>query len=201
MGRKGFFVTGTGTEVGKTLASLGLCLRFKADYWKPVQTGQPRDSDFIKRFLPKARVYKSSYSLKAPLSPNQAGEKEGIKIDLKKIVIPKSPFLIVEGIGGVYVPLNGKETVMDLIKLVGLPLIVVAESGLGTLNHSLLSLEALKSRGFKIAGLILSGPRRWRNKRDIEKWGGAPVLLEMPPLPKITAPALKDLYKNLSLGA
>lgn len=199
MNRKGFFVTGTDTEVGKTLVSLGLCLHFKAFYWKPIQTGRPSDSDFIKKFLDKKQVYPSSYELQDPLSPNQAGENENIKIDLKKISVPKSPFLIAEGIGGVHVPLNNKNNVMDLIKLINLPCIVVARSGLGTLNHSLLTLEALKNRNLKVAGVILSGPKNKKNKRDIEKLSGCPILLEVPLLPKITKPILKELFKKLKL--
>ena len=197
--KKGFFVTGTDTGVGKTLVSLGLCLHFNASYWKPVQTGQPSDSDFIKQFLPKGEVHPSVYELKEPLSPNQASEKENITIDLKRISIPQSPFLIVEGIGGVYVPLNNKDCLMDIIKLIGLPLIVVARSGLGTLNHSLLTLEALKRRNFKIAGVILSGPQNDKNKRDIERWSNTPVLLEIPPLSKITKEELKEVFLGLKI--
>ena len=106
--RKGFFVTGTDTGVGKTLVSLGLCLHFQADYWKPVQTGQPGDADYLKNFLPAGSLHASSYAFKEPLSPNQAGERENITIDLNNISTPQSSFLIVEGIGGVYVPLNGQ---------------------------------------------------------------------------------------------
>ena len=192
--RKGFFVTGTDTGVGKTLVSLGLCLHFKASYWKPIQTGHPSDTHFIKQFLSKDKIHPSAYEFKEPLSPNQAGEKENATIDLKKISIPQSPFLITEGIGGVHVPLNDKDNVMDLIKLINLPLIVTAHSGLGTLNHSLLTLEALKNRHFKIAGVILSGPLNYKNKRDIEKWSGVPVLLEIPSLSKITKENLMGLY-------
>lgn len=195
--RKGFLVTGTDTGVGKTLASLGLCLHYKASYWKPIQTGQPSDTDFIRQFLPSSKIHPSSYALKEPLSPNQAGEKENVKIDLKKISIPQSPFLITEGIGGIYVPLNDKDSVMDLMKLINLPVIVVAKSGLGTLNHSLLTLEALKRKHFKIAGMILSGPKNYANKRDIEKWSNIPVLLEIPLLSKITKKNLLNVYKNL----
>ena len=182
--KKGFFVTGTGTGIGKTLVSLGLCLHFKADYWKPVQTGSPPDSDLIKAFLPKNRLFASSYQLKQPLSPNQSAEKQKLTIDLKKITPPKSSFLIVEGIGGVYVPLNDNNSLMDLMSQLKLPLIVVADSRLGTLNHSLLTLEALKNRQFKIAGVILSGPKHPDNKRDIEHWSGQTVVLEVPLLTK-----------------
>lgn len=197
--RKGFFVTGTDTEIGKTLVSLGLCLHFKADYWKPIQTGEPGDSDFIRKFLPKHRIHPEAYKFKQALSPNQASKRENIKIDLKKISIPQSPCLIVEGIGGIYVPLNDKERVTDLIKLVNFPLILVAKSGLGTLNHSLLTLEALKSQNFKIAGVVLSGPKNKENKRDIEKWSHVPVILEIPPLNSITDSNLIHLFKKISL--
>jgi len=199
--RKGFFVTGTDTGVGKTLASLGLCLHFNASYWKPVQTGQPSDSHFIKQFLPSDKIHSSAYELKEPLSPNQAGEKENVIIDLKKISIPQSPFLIVEGIGGIYVPLNDRDSLMDLIKLIGLPLIVVARSGLGTLNHSLLTLEALKQRNFKVSGVILSGPKHGANKRDIERWSQTPVVLEIPFLSQITKPKLREVFFGLKIQA
>ena len=194
--RKGFFVTGTDTGVGKTLVSLGLCLHFKADYWKPIQTGKPSDTSFIKQFLPKDKIYPSVYELQEPLSPNQASEKEKIKIDLKKISIPQSHFLIAEGIGGIHVPLNDKENLMDLMKFLCLPLIVVARSSLGTLNHTLLTLEVLKNRGFQLAGVIISGPTNNKNKRDIEKWGKVPILLEIPLLSKITKQNLLEIYKN-----
>ncbi len=192
-------MTGTDTGVGKTLVSLGLCLRFKASYWKPVQTGQPGDSDFIRQFLPENKIHPSAYELKAPLSPNQAGAKEGVTIDLSKFSIPSSPFLIVEGIGGAYVPLNDTDSLMDLIELINLPLIVTARSGLGTLNHSLLTLEALKKRNFKIAGVVLSGLKNNANKKDIEKWGGTPVLLEIPPLSKITRDTVQKTFRDLKI--
>ena len=195
--KKAYFITGTDTGVGKTLVSAGLCLHFKSSYWKPIQTGRPRDTDFIKQFLPKSQIYPSCYELKKPLSPNQAGEKENIQINLKNISAPQSPFLIVEGLGGVYVPLNNKNHLMDLMKHLAFPLIVVARSGLGTLNHTLLTIEALKKRNLKIAGIILSGHKNYKNKRDIEKWTLTPVLLEIPPLKKITKKSLISAFKNL----
>ena len=199
--RKGFFVTGTDTGAGKTLACLGLCLHFKASYWKPIQTGRPGDADFIRRFLPESRIHSCAFQFKQPLSPNQASEEEGIVINLKKIIVPQSPFLIVEGIGGVHVPLNKKENVMDLMKTVDLPLIVVVKSRIGAINHSLLTLEALKNRHFNMAGLIISGPLNFKNKRDIEQRSGVSVLLEIPPLSSITANRLKALFSSMKTSA
>ncbi|MCY4321537.1 MAG: dethiobiotin synthase, partial [Bdellovibrionaceae bacterium] len=157
MKQKKVFITGTDTEIGKTVVSLGLCLLWKASYWKPVQTGEASDTDFIKKFLPENKIYPSSYQFKLPLSPNQASFKENKQIDLKKINPPKKSCLVVEGIGGVYVPLNKKQSVLDLIKLINFPTIVVARSGLGTLNHTLMTLSILKEKKIKVLGVILSG--------------------------------------------
>ena len=199
MKEKKVFITGTDTEVGKTVVSLGLCLHWKADYWKPVQTGQPTDTDFIKKFLPHHKAHPNTYQFKAPLSPNQASFKENKKINLTKIHPPKSSCLVVEGIGGVYVPLNNKQTVLDLIQRINYPVILVARSGLGTLNHTLLTLTALKQRKIKILGVVLSGPPHSDNKKDIEKWGKAPVILELPILKKITKTNLLNHFKKLRL--
>ena len=199
MKQKKVFITGTDTEVGKTIVSLGLCLHWNASYWKPIQTGHPTDSDFIKKFLPSKKIYPSSYQFKEPLSPNQASFKENKKIDLKKIQAPKSSCLIVEGIGGVYVPLNNNHTVLDLIQHINYPVIVTARSSLGTLNHTLLSLKVLKQRKIKILGVILSGSFHPDNKRDIEKWGKAPVILELKPLKSITKKTLLNEFKKLKI--
>ena len=196
---KALFVTGSGTEVGKTLVSLGLCLRFKADYWKPVQTGPDKDFLFIKKFLTDKKIHPCSYDFKNPLSPNQAAKKEKEKIKLDKVKAPKSSFLIVEGAGGVLVPLNEKDMMIDLIQKLGFPVIVTAKSGLGTLNHTLLTLEALKKRKIKTLGVILSGDFHKDNKRDIERWGQVPVLLELPVLKKINKDSLLKYFKKLNL--
>jgi len=196
---KGFFVTGTDTGVGKTLVSLGLCLLYKATYWKPIQTGTPTDSDFILPFLGSQKIHPSRYSFKAPLSPNQAAEKENQYIQLKNLHKPISPFLIVEGIGGAYVPLNTQETQLDLMKKLNLPLIVVARSGLGTLNHSLLTLKVLKSIGLQVVGLILSGPLHPLNKKDLEHWNDVPILLEIPLLKVITKSEVLKIFKSFPL--
>ena len=185
---KNLFVTGTDTGIGKSLVCLALCLKFSADYWKPVQTGMDKDSDFIKKFIPASRVHPSCYELKAPLSPNQSAKKEQKKISLDKIQTPKSSApLIVEGIGGVYVPFNDKHNVMDLILKLGFPVLLVARSGLGTLNHTLLTLFALRQRGIEPLGLVLSGQPHKDNKRDLEKLGKLPVLLELPVIEQIHA--------------
>ena len=196
---KTLFVTGTGTGVGKTLVSLGLCLHFKADYWKPIQTGRDKDADFIKKFLNQQIIHPSCYDFKYPLSPNQSAQKENKKINLHNINPPHSSFLITEGAGGVFVPLNNKHTMIDLIKQLNYPVIVTAQSGLGTLNHSLLTLSALKIRKIKVLGVILSGPIHKDNKKDIEKWGKTPVILELPALKSINSQKLMKIFKKIKL--
>ena len=196
----GIFVTGTGTGVGKTLVSTGLCLHFEADYWKPIQAGSPTDAQFVSKFLPQKKIHPSHYNLQAPLSPNQSAELENQKITLENIQLPPSPFLIIEGCGGVLVPLNEKKTLLDLILKFQFPTLVVAQSSLGTLNHTLLTLSFLKSHKVPLLGLILSGPLHQKNKRDLEHWGQTPVLLELDFLSSISKKTLKEAFKNLKVN-
>ena len=195
--QKGVFVTGTGTEVGKTLVSIGLCLKFKTGYWKPVQTGEPGDEEYVRSFLPPEKICPGAVRLKSPLSPNQAARKEGRPVSLSQIRWPeRKDFLIVEGIGGVLVPLNDSETLLDLIRCLKLPVIVVASSGLGTLNHSLLTLRVLKQNQIPVLGLVLSGPSHPDNKRDLEVLGRVPVLLELPLLASVTKENLLKAFDS-----
>ena len=194
------FVTGTGTEVGKTLVSAGLCLHLKADYWKPVQTGRPADADYIRKLAPEIRIHKTAFHFQAPLSPNQSAELENKTIDLNRIQTPESRNpVVVEGCGGVFVPLNKTHSQLDLIKQLALPVIVTALSGLGTLNHTLLTLESLRSRRIPVLGLILSGPPHPENARDLKRWGKVPVLLELDILSPVNRKNLKEAFKKLKL--
>ncbi len=198
---KNVFVTGTDTDVGKTVVCAGLCLRFKASYFKPIQCGTVphTDSEFVARFIPSSRICPSSYVLKAPLSPNQAALREGVCIQKKNISLPLvSGSLVIEGAGGSFVPLNQKgETVADLIQWLKVPALVVARSTLGTLNHTFLTLSFLRSKKIKVLGLVLLGPSRPENKKDIEKWGRIPVLLELPFIKKLSQKALLSHFKSL----
>ena len=189
---KGFFISGTDTDVGKTLVSIGLSLSFDADYWKPIQSGEPNDSDYVKKILDPKKVLSSTYSFKEPLAPQQAAQKENVKIDIEKIKLPKSDFLIVEGVGGAFVPLNSKHTQLDLMTRFNLPTIVVARSGLGTLNHSLLTLEILKTRSIKVLALILSGKKHPLNKKELQQWCDVPIL----EIPEISIKNSKDILRD-----
>ncbi|AWH84631.1 dethiobiotin synthase [Flavobacterium album] len=155
------FITGIGTDVGKTIASAIITEALEADYWKPIQAGDLDNSDShkIKRYIsnPKTTIFPNSYALKTPASPHLAAELDGIAISLENIKEPKTKnHLVVEGAGGVFVPLNATNSVIDLIQP-DYKVIVVSRHYLGSINHTLLTIEALKNRGIAIAGIVFNG--------------------------------------------
>lgn len=155
------FVTGIGTDVGKTIASAILVEALEADYWKPIQAGdlEHSDSSKIKSQISnsKSHIFENSYKLNTPASPHYAAQLDGITIDLNQIQEPKTVnHLVIEGAGGLLVPLNDRDCIIDLIQK-DYEVILVSRHYLGSINHTLLSLEALKSRNIPCAGLIFSG--------------------------------------------
>ena len=155
------FITGIGTDVGKTIASAIITEALEADYWKPIQAGDLENSDSkkVKSFLSneKTVIHPNSYALNTPASPHLAAELDGIVIDLKKIIEPKTEnHLVVEGAGGVFVPLNDTDCVIDLIQN-EYKVIVVSRHYLGSINHTLLTIEALQNRKIAVAGIVFSG--------------------------------------------
>lgn len=157
------FVTGIGTDVGKTFMCAVLTEALKADYWKPVQCGtEPvTDSQLVKRLLTNtiSKVYPEVYCFKQPVSPHAAGEFEGIRIDLKKIVLPETnnPVLIIEGAGGLMVPLNDTDIIADMISHLDAEVIVVSRFYLGSINHTLLTCSELKRRNIPVTGIVFNG--------------------------------------------
>lgn len=155
------FVTGIGTDVGKTIASAIITEALQADYWKPIQAGDINNSDShkIEKYLSntQSKIHQNSYLLQTPASPHLAAQLDGIVIDLKKIKEPKTTnHLVIEGAGGILVPLNNKETIADLIQS-DYKVIVVSRHYLGSINHTLLTIEALRQRNIKVAGIIFNG--------------------------------------------
>lgn len=190
-----YFITGTDTDVGKTVAAAWMMLQLGASYWKPVQAGVEEETDeqVVRRLTGFSDSYfwPSTYSLREPLSPHEAARREGATIEMEHFELPKTDDpLIVEGAGGVLVPLNDKALVIDLIAQLGLPVILVARSGLGTINHTLLSLEALRRRNLEVAGVVLNGERQTHNLEAIETYGDIPVLAEITPLSPLTKAGL-----------
>jgi dethiobiotin synthetase/malonyl-CoA O-methyltransferase len=181
----GLFVTGTDTGVGKTMVAAWLVRSWQADYWKPVQSGtlDGRDADVIRQVAPEAAVHASAYELSAALSPHEAARLEGVTIGLDALHLPPSRRpLVVEGAGGALVPLNERDLMVDLMARLGLPVLVVARSGLGTINHTLLTIEAIRRRGLTIAGVVMNGPPNPANRRAIELFGDVLVVGVLPTL-------------------
>ena len=202
---RGIFVTGTDTNIGKTVVSAALMHRLrtmcKVTYWKPVQTGFPTDDDTqTVRNLGQCttdEIYAEGIRLQAPVSPHLAAALAGTKISMREIIALTSlqnedRTWVVEGAGGVLVPLNDTALMIDLICALKLPVVIAARSSLGTINHTLLTLEALRTRQQKITGVILVGERSADNRRAIEQYGDVPVLGEMPRFDALSPEALKD---------
>lgn len=175
----GFFITGTDTNIGKTYCAAYIVKALRALYIKPIQAGDLEkggDTAFVKAYSGLDHTYflDPIYALKHPLSPHEAAEKEHKSIILEDINMPKEHIkpLIVEGAGGVMVPINDDFFMIDLIKKFNLPVILVVRSQLGTLNHSLLTINALKSYHIPITALIMSGPRMTNNYQSLKKFTG-----------------------------
>ncbi len=179
-----------------------LTLKLGFHYWKPVQTGSAlgTDSDFVRQYLNPDRVLKEIYCLKQPTAPAQAAHDEGVEIKLTEI-IRQRPLCdtIIEGAGGVLVPLNEREHLIDLISHLGSPVILVARSTLGTINHTLLSLEALRARSLTQIAVIMVGPKNIENRIAIEKHGNISVIGEIPELEELTRQSLIDACKFIRM--
>ncbi|MCD8433330.1 dethiobiotin synthase [Tenacibaculum finnmarkense genomovar ulcerans] len=177
---KKYFITGISTEVGKTVASAIFTEALKADYWKPIQAGELEDSDShkIKKFISnkKTIIHPNSYALKTPMSPHAAAEIENITIDLAKIIEPKTDNenLVIEGAGGLFVPLNNTDTILDIIKT-DYKVIVVSRHYLGSINHTLLTVNLLKEKGFDVS-IIFSGDEHKTTEQIIKKMTNVPII-------------------------
>jgi dethiobiotin synthetase len=164
-----YFVTGIGTDVGKTVVSAILVKALKANYWKPIQAGDLENTDRMKvqAFTGMSADYfhPERYLLPYPMSPHASAERAGIEIEIDKLIVPQhANKLIIEGAGGLMVPVNSKNLIIDLIPQFNAEVILVSRHYLGSINHTLLSLEALERRGIKLKGIIFNG----HENRDTE---------------------------------
>lgn len=190
---KHVFITGADTGIGKTITSAWLCKHWQADYWKPVQSGLEghTDSQWVAK-LSGAVVHPETHRLSQPLSPHQAADIDGIKIQLSDFALPPAQRLVVEGAGGCIVPLNWRDTMLDLMKHLGSCALLVARSGLGTINHTCLSLQALKAAGVPVLGVVMVGESMPANREAIEHFGEVPVLAELPLFSETSPQALAE---------
>jgi dethiobiotin synthetase len=163
MNTRNIFVTGIGTDVGKTIISAVLTEALNADYWKPIQSGYTEgcDSERVKKLIsnPLSKFHKERYLLKEPLSPHVAAILENIEISLKEFSLPKTENrnLVIEGAGGILVPINNDHVIADLIEKFDAEVIVVSRNYLGSINHTLLTLNELERRKLKLKGIIFNG--------------------------------------------
>lgn len=192
------FVTGTDTGIGKTLVSAILTTGLKAHYWKPIQSGtiDGTDTEWIQSVskLPASHFIPEVYSLAQPLSPHAAAVLDGVNIQLSAINLPNVTPLIVEGAGGIMVPLNKGQYILDLMQRLSLPVIVVAKSGLGTINHTLLTIERLRDKGVEILGVVMNGPINRSNRESLEHYGAINVLAEIPQIDSISHESVQMLF-------
>lgn len=200
---RGFFVTGTDTDVGKTVAAAWLVAKLGACYWKPVQAGNhpETDSAIVRRLSGVDHILPEAYVLPEPIAPHEAARRAGTAIDLARLVPPACDRpLVVEGAGGLLVPLDDKAYVIDLAAELHLPIVLVARSTLGTINHTLLSLEAIRRRGLPLAGVVVNGPETPHNRAAIERYGKAEIIAEIPWLDQLTPAALMAIEPELDLA-
>lgn len=201
-----YFISAIGTDSGKTFISAILVEALHANYWKPIQAGLPRDTDGVKKLVSNTESHflKERFCLTAPMSPHAAAKIDNINISLSDFELPnktKDKNLIVEGAGGLFVPINeaknGKaDYIIDLIEKLELPLILVCNLYLGSINHSILSLEAIKNRNIKLKGIIFNGKSNLASEQIIENYVihqlGSKVLLRVKQEQEIT----KELVKK-----
>lgn len=166
---KQFIIAGTDTDIGKTVFAAALTLALGGNYWKPVQSGiEYVDTKVVQDItgLPEDHFFPERYVLTEPLSPHLAAEIDGVDLDVKSIVVPESKRpLVIEGAGGLMVPLTRKALQINMFKRWGIPVILCARTGLGTLNHTLLSLEAMRSREMNVHGVVFIGDE------NADDWG------------------------------
>ena len=199
-----FIICGTDTDIGKTLISSFFVKGLNSFYWKPIQSGieLQTDSQTVEKLaqVSKEKIIKEAYVFTKPLSPHWAAEIDQKTINFDKLRLPKvQDSLIVETAGGLMVPITRNFLQIDQIKQWDLPVILVCKSSLGTLNHTLLSIEALKRRNIEIFGLVVNGEKHLDNPKTLVDFSGIPLIAEFPYLPKVDSNNLDILWKELNI--
>jgi len=193
-----FVVTGTDTGIGKTVFAAALAGALGAAYWKPVQTGPDSDTDTVRR-LAGGKTFPEAYRFKLPASPHYAAEAEGAVIDPAALNPPEGP-LVIEGAGGLMVPLTRDTLSIDVFARWGLPLILCARTTLGTINHSLLSIAAIRARNIPLTGVVFVGDYSEDSEATVCEMGKARRLGRLPLLDPLTPESLRAAFaKNFSL--
>jgi len=187
---KTYFVTGIDTEIGKTIVSSILVEKLKADYWKPVQSGDLHHTDTMKvqGYISNSKsvFHPEGFRLTEPMSPHASAAIDGVEIKLTDFTIPKTDnHLIIEGAGGLMVPLNDQDMIIDLMQKLAIPVILVSKNYLGSINHTILSIEMLRMKGIELVGVIFNGEPNPETERVIQAQTGVKVLGNIPKLAEI----------------
>ncbi|MBL6658038.1 MAG: dethiobiotin synthase [Flavobacteriales bacterium] len=197
-----YFVTGIGTEIGKTIASAILVEALEANYWKPIQAGEleytdsQKVSDLISNT--KSEFHPECFRLKLAMSPHAAAQAENITINISECQLPEtSRPLIIEGAGGLLVPLNNEGCIIDLIKELNVEVILISQHYLGSINHTLLSIEALKSRNIPIKGILFNGDENSDTEHIILSKSGLHCLGRIPLLETVDQSSIKEIAEQL----
>lgn len=201
---KRYFVTGIDTGIGKTVVSAVLTEALEADYWKPVQTGYPEDSDreIVQSLISNTRTkfWPESYAYKAPLSPHAAAALEQENINPKKISLPETNnTLVIEGAGGIMVPLNSKYMMLDLIKDLDCTVVLVSRNYLGSINHTLLSLKVLAEAGLSVAGIVFNGEPTESSEKVITSYAGCKMLFRLPWTDQVTKEWIRKVASSVTI--
>lgn len=199
-----YIVAGIGTEIGKTVISAILTKALKADYWKPIQSGDLDQGDayWIQQWVkhPELTIWPSTFRLTQPLSPHTAAEIDGVSISLHQFQKPaSSKNLVIELAGGLMVPINDHETNLDLIKQLDAPVILVSKNYLGSINHTLLSFEILQKRGIPVLGIIFNGPENPSGEKFILNYTQLPLLLRVHEEQKIDENVINHYAEQVQL--
>lgn len=198
------FITGIGTGVGKTIVSAMVTEALQADYWKPIQTGsgEDRDSDTVRSLISntKTKIHPEAFCLALPASPFAAAEREGIKIEIKNIQLPQTEnTLVIEGAGGLMVPINERECMIDMMEQWDTEVILVSQNYLGSINHTMLSCMALADRNIKVLGIIYNGEDTLMAERSVLSFCDFPVIGRIKPEKEMTPQKIAAYAKALLL--
>ena len=200
---KKYFVTGIDTEIGKTICSAILVEYLQADYWKPVQAGELdfTDSHKIEKYAANAKkIFPERYCLNTPASPHLAASIDSIDISLSDFELPNSSNnLIVEGAGGLMVPLNDKDMIIDLAKQLNLETILVTKHYLGSINHTILSVKALQNYKIPIKGILVNGPKNESSESAIESITGEKIIGHIPTIDSLDPVHITKACSDLQL--
>ena len=198
------FVTGIGTNVGKTVISAILTQKLQADYWKPIQAGDLNNTDSMKvsQWVDNtiSTIHPEAYRLTQPMSPHAAAERDGVNINLNDIISTETTRnLIIEGAGGLMVPLNKNNLVVDMVSRFQTETVLVSRHYLGSINHTILSIEALRSRNIPITGIIFNGDDNRDTESIIKSVCAVPILGRIPNIDNLNQHSIKDAIQYINI--